>query len=111
MSVTGTNQQHAKSHNRGLVLRLICTNSGITRQQITKKTRLTKMTTTNIVSGLIQSGLVTEKEAKNDHVGRNPTVLAISPSARKVIGVTISRDRADVVLSDLALSIIDILFF
>lgn len=107
MAVTGTNQQHAKTHNRGLVLSLICTNTGITRQQITKKTRLTKMTTTNIVSELIQSGIVTETEAKNDHVGRNPTILAVSPSARKVIGVTVSRDRVDVVLSDLALSIME----
>ena len=102
----GTNQQLTKSHNRGLVLQLICTNGGITRQQITKRTRLTKMTTTNIVTDLMQSGIVTEAEAKNDNVGRNPAVLAISPDAPKVIGVTVSRRKVEVVLSDMALGIL-----
>ena len=104
---TGTNQRHSKSHNRGLVMRLICTNNGITRQAITKSTGLTKMTTTNIVTDLIHCGLVVEAQARNENVGRNPAVLTISPSAPKIIGVTVSRKKVDVVLSDLALGILE----
>ena len=106
-SSAGTNQQYSKFHNRGLVIRLICTNAGITRQLITKSTGLTKMTTTNIVSDLIQNGIVSETEARNENVGRNPAVLTISPTAPKVIGVTISRTKLDVVLSDMALGILE----
>lgn len=106
-ATAGTNQQRSKSHNRGLVLRLISTGAGITRQQITNSTGLTKMTTTNIVTELMQSGIVSEAEVKNENVGRNPTLLMIAPTAPKVIGVTISRKKLDVVLSDMALGILE----
>ncbi|QNM09804.1 ROK family transcriptional regulator [Wansuia hejianensis] len=104
----GENQQLSKFHNRGLILKLICTNKGITRVQLTEMTNLAKMTITNIVTELIRSGVITEGiEKMNDNVGRNPIILEISTKAPKVIGVQITRDSCTAVLSDMQLNIVE----
>ena len=52
MNNSGLNMEIVKDHNRALIIQLICTNNGVTRQDLTEATNLTPMTLTNITSEL-----------------------------------------------------------
>ena len=69
-----------KDHNRALIIQLICTNNGVTRQDLTEATNLTPMTLTNITSELIKNNLICEIDAKNTGKGRTPKLLYPAPN-------------------------------
>ena len=108
MSATiGSNQKLSRNLNRGIVLKLICTNRNISRIELAKRTGLTRATISNIVNELMDNHLIVEgEEDKNDNVGRNPTALQIASSAPKIIGVMISRRNVTVILSDMKLTVL-----
>lgn len=103
----GINQTHLKTRNRGLVLQLIAAGTDVARPDISRRTGLTKMTITNIVSELIEQGYVEEQNvAATAAVGRNPITLDIAPHAPKTVGLYISRETVTVILADLKLRVL-----
>lgn len=98
----GSNHQIIKQQNRGLVLKLISTGLCHTRSSLAKKTRMSKMTITNIVSELVESGYLVESyppliPGKRRHV----IEIDIAKTAPKIMGVYVSRSKCAVVLMDL----------
>lgn len=102
--MTGKNNITSKQFNRGLLLKLIATQTCRTRIELSKATGLTKMTVTNIISEFMQQGLVEESEEEQTEVcGRNPILLEISAKAPKVIGLLVFRDRIEAVLCTISM--------
>lgn len=103
----GMNNQNLKYKNRGLLLKLICTEEEPSRIMLSQKTGLTKMTVTNIIAELIEKGYVTESAAnRNASVGRNPITLEIAPAAPKILGIYLFRDGCQAILFDLKLRVL-----
>jgi predicted NBD/HSP70 family sugar kinase len=93
----GRNIRHVRDDNRSLVLKLVCTGQCSSRIAVSRKTGLSKMTVSNIVTGLIRERWLQEGELlTNDNVGRNPVILRPDTESRRVIGVYISRDKVTV---------------
>lgn len=104
---SGMNSQNLKCKNRGLLLKLICTNSEPSRIQLSQTTGLTKMAITNIISELLESGYLIESTTnRNPGVGRNPIILTVASTAPKVLGVHLSRDGCYAGLFDLKLQVL-----
>lgn len=102
----GQNIKNAKQYNRGLILQLIATQTCNTRIELSKRTGLSKMTVTNIISEFMERGLVEECEEELTEVrGKNPVILRISEKAPKVAGLLIFRDKIEIALSTLDLKI------
>lgn len=102
--MTGKNNITSKQFNRGLLLKLIATQTCRTRIELSKATGLTKMTVTNIISEFMQQGLVDEREEEQTEAcGRNPILLGISAKAPRVIGLLVFRDRIEAVLCTISM--------
>jgi transcriptional regulator of PTS gene len=107
-NLIGKNSISSKQYNRGLILQLIATGVCRTRIELSKMTRLAKMTVTNIIAEFIERDIVVECEEELTEVcGRNPILLKISEKAPKVIGLLIFRDRIEAVLCSLDMKILD----
>ena len=103
----GKNSSDNRRTNRGLVTKMVATGVCTTRSELVRGTGLSKMTISNIVSELMDQGILEEKETvRNEEPGRNPIRLVISPRAPKVVGLTILRDRCECVLCDLNLRVL-----
>ncbi len=101
------NNQNLKYRNRGLLLKLICTEEEPSRIQLAQLTGLTKMTVTNIIAELMEKGYVAESTAnRNASVGRNPITLTVAPAAPKILGIHLSRDGCYAMLFDLKLRVL-----
>lgn len=106
-NITGKNSISSKQYNRGLILKLIVTGACRTRIELSRMTRLTKMTVTNIIAELIRGQIIVEcEEELTAACGRKPIILRISEQAPKVIGLLIFRDRIETVLCDMAMGVI-----
>ena len=95
MKRKGLNSVQTKTSNRLLVLQLLCMMGGGSRTELTRRTRLAKMTVSNITAELIQNGVLYEKEtleSENQGAGRKQMLLSFSERAPAVIGVWLSRD-------------------
>lgn len=100
----GINSNDIKQTNRGLVLKMVSVESGLSRSSIAKQIGLTKMAVSNIVSELIEDGYLAETQAAPvAGAGRNPVLLDIAPHAPLVAGVYLSRDSLSVICTDLKL--------
>lgn len=76
----GINSSDIKHTNRGLVLKMVSVESGLSRSTIAKHIGLTKMAVSNIVTELIENGYLTETQAARvSGAGRNPVLLDCSP--------------------------------
>lgn len=103
----GGNSKTYRQLNRGLMLKLIATGVCTSRAELARRTGLTKMAVTNIVSEMLEQQLVEETSAvQNEEVGRNPIRLKISGQCPKIIGVLVFRSRLEVVLCDFSLNIL-----
>ena len=83
-SDVGISIKGLKQKNLLLLLKLIATQPGLSRIDLAKITHLTKMTVTNIISELLELGIITEEEgpaSRQPTNGRIPTPLALPSSA------------------------------
>lgn len=104
---TGYNNTTLKQQNRGLILKLIVTRECESRIELAKRTGLSKMAVTNIISEFMEQNLVEEKECvRIQGKGRNPIKLCLSSKAPKMIGVHIYRGECSVILCDFQLHIL-----
>lgn len=99
--------QLMKSLNKTLILNVIRTDGPISRAEIAKKTNLTPPTVTNIVSELISSGLVIERNLGEFKGGRKPIMLTINTSAFHVVGVDVGSRQISIVVTDLNASVFE----
>jgi predicted NBD/HSP70 family sugar kinase len=108
MRTKGLNSEQTKRSNRLLVLRLLSMAGGTSRTELTERVGLAKMTVSNIVGELIQSGVLYEKEPMERErvgAGRPQVMLSFSRQAPRVIGIWLSRDRCTGILANMNLEV------
>ncbi|MBT3188399.1 MAG: ROK family transcriptional regulator [Anaerolineae bacterium] len=86
-------RQQTKEHNRDLVLKTIFDNETISRAEIARLTRLTRTTVSNIVSSLLEQGLVEEIGLGESLGGKAPVLLSLIADARYLIGIDLEQDE------------------
>ena len=83
--------QHARDHNRALVLTTLTANGVLSRADIARETGLTRVTVSDLVAELIEVGLIAEIGQRTDsRPGKPATLLQVDPNARHVVGVDLS---------------------
>lgn len=85
--------KQTKYHNRDLVLRTIFTHDPISRAEVSRITHLTKTTVSDIVSVLLDQGLIAEIGKGESLGGKNPTMLSLMPDSRCTIGLNLSQNK------------------
>ena len=92
-SMEKATRTHTKEHNRNLVLKTIFGHENISRAEIARKTRLTRTTVSDIVSDLIDDGLVSEIGIGQSQGGKNPILLSLIEDSRWLIGLDLAQNQ------------------
>jgi N-acetylglucosamine repressor len=82
-------RQHTKDHNSQLVLRTIYDSNEISRAELARLTRLTRTTISDVVTQLIERGLVEEVGHGRSSGGRMPILLSVIDDSRHLIGINL----------------------
>ncbi len=83
--------EHARTHNRSLVLQTLYRAGQVSRADIARETGLTRVTISDLVAGLIAEGLVVELGQRDDSRPGKPAVLLdMNRAATQIIGVDLS---------------------
>ncbi|RLP79421.1 ROK family transcriptional regulator [Mycetocola lacteus] len=83
--------EHARSHNRSLVLQQLYRTEGLSRADIARSTGLTRVTISDLVGELIGEGLIAELGQREDaRPGKPATLLALNVHAFHLIGMDLS---------------------
>jgi predicted NBD/HSP70 family sugar kinase len=85
--------QQTKQHNRDLVLRTLFSHESVSRAEIARITNLTRTTVSDVVSGLLNEGLVEEVGRGESIGGKTPILLSIVPDSRYLIGLNLAQDK------------------
>jgi len=85
--------QQTKQRNRDLVLKLIMENETTSRAEVARLTTLTRASVSEIVSALIDEGLVEEIGYGDSIGGKAPILLSLVADARYSIGLNLAQDR------------------
>ncbi|MCU0514982.1 MAG: ROK family protein [Anaerolineae bacterium] len=96
-------RQQLKQHNQQLVLRCVYHGTARSRAAIASVTGLAKPTVSDIVTILLEQGLLVEAGPglSTDSGGKRPTLLEFVPGARHVIGLSIDMHTVEGVLASL----------
>jgi N-acetylglucosamine repressor len=86
-------RQHTKQHNRDLVLRTIFAHDSISRADVARVTTLTRTTVSEIVSVLLEEGLVEEVGRGESIGGKSPILLSMVADSRYMIGLNLAQDK------------------
>jgi predicted NBD/HSP70 family sugar kinase len=97
----GHSPQAARDHNRALILRLIRDAGPTSRAELARLSRLSKPVVTDIVDGLLHCQLVRETTKGEAVLGRKPILLDINREALWVMGIDLSRNHVDLLITDL----------
>jgi hypothetical protein len=95
------NQGFLKTLNRNALLRLLYTQPGVSRAQLARLSRLTKMTVGALTQELIAEGWVLEGDAPRGLSGRPGLPLSLNPHRICTLGAEIAVDYVVVVACDL----------
>jgi predicted NBD/HSP70 family sugar kinase len=83
--------EHARNHNRSLVLQTLYRAGRVSRADIARETGLTRVTISDLVAGLIAEGLVIELGQRDDaRPGKPAVLLDMNRAATQIIGVDLS---------------------
>lgn len=83
--------EDARRHNRSLVLQTLYAGEMLSRADLARSTGLTRVTISDLVSGLVQEGLVVESGLRaSPRPGKPATMLAFDDDARQVVGLDLS---------------------
>jgi predicted NBD/HSP70 family sugar kinase len=86
--------EHARGHNRSLVLQTLYSEGKQSRADIARSTGLTRVTVSDLVAELITEGLVIEIGQREDaRPGKPATLLDIDRGAFQIIGIDLSEHR------------------
>lgn len=87
--------EHARSHNRALVLQALYRESGLSRADLAREVGLTRVTISDLVADLIAEGLVIELGIRlGSRPGKPATLLDINRSGFTIVGIDLSYDSA-----------------
>lgn len=100
MSKASHDQVYLRELNLSMVLRLIHTQSPISRAQIAVTTGLNKSTVSSLVDELLGFNLIHETGINSMGTGRPATLLEINPQAGCIIGVELGVDFVSVAVTD-----------
>ena len=95
------NQGFLKTLNRNALLRLLYTHPGVSRAQLARLSRLTKMTVGALTQELIAEGWILEGDAPRGSSGRPGLPLRLNPKLICSLGAEIAVDYVAVVACDL----------
>lgn len=83
--------EHARGHNRSLVLQTLYSNDGLSRADVARETGLTRVTISDLVAELIAEGLVIEMGQRDDaRPGKPATLLDFDRGAFQTVGIDLS---------------------
>jgi predicted NBD/HSP70 family sugar kinase len=83
--------EHARGHNRSLVLQSLYRSGRVSRADLARTTGLTRVTISDLVGELIAEGLVVELGQRDDaRPGKPAVLLDVDRSATQIIGVDLS---------------------
>lgn len=85
--------QLTKQHNRDLVLQTIFAHQTISRAEIARLTQLTRTTVSEVVTGLLSEGLVSEVGTGSSIGGKPSILLSLAADSRHLIGVNLAQNR------------------
>lgn len=100
--VSKASKEVMKEINEKLLLREIYNNGGIDRASLAKMTGLSPATVSNVVSQLLENGLILETGVADSTGGRKPILLELNARKHRVLGLKIGLGYLDYVLADLA---------
>ncbi|WP_291379789.1 ROK family transcriptional regulator [Demequina sp.] len=85
--------EHARHHNRALVLQALYRGEGLSRADLAREVGLTRVTISDLVAGLIAEGIVIELGVRADsRPGKPATVLDLDRRGFNVIAIDLSKD-------------------
>ncbi len=90
---TKATHQQTRTYNQQLVLRTIFDHGKISRAEVARKTKLTRVTVSDMVAELIDSGLVAEVGMGTSAGGKTPILLSVVDDAYHMIGVDLANDE------------------
>jgi N-acetylglucosamine repressor len=93
MTTQKATHQQTKQHNRDLVLKTIFNHDTISRADIARVTNLTRTTVSDIVTVLLNEGLVEEVGFGSSQGGKSPILLSIAADSRLLIGLNLGQDK------------------
>lgn len=83
--------EHARSHNRSLVLQTLYRSGRMSRADIARETGLTRVTVSDLIAELLSEGLVVELGQRESARPGKPAVLVdIDRTAHQIVGVDLS---------------------
>ncbi|GLI28063.1 NagC family transcriptional regulator [Agromyces rhizosphaerae] len=83
--------EHARRHNRALVLQTLYTAGARSRADVARETGLTRVTVSDLVADLIEEGLVVELgQRESARPGKPATLIDIARDAFQILGVDLS---------------------
>lgn len=83
--------EHARSHNRALVLQTLYSSGARSRADVARETGLTRVTVSDLVAELISEGLVVELGQREDaRPGKPATLIDVARDAFQIIGLDLS---------------------
>jgi predicted NBD/HSP70 family sugar kinase len=83
--------EHARNHNRSLVLQTLYRAGQVSRADLARETGLTRVTISDLVAGLITEGLVIELGQRDDaRPGKPAVLLDMNRAATQIIGIDLS---------------------
>lgn len=81
----------ARRHNRALVLQTLISHEGASRADIARETELTRVTVSDLIAELIETGIVEELgQSASGRRGKPATLLRVDPESRHIVGLDLS---------------------
>jgi len=85
--------EHARAHNRALVLQTLYRSAGLSRADLAREVGLTRVTISDLVADLIAQNLVIELGVRNDaRPGKPATLLDVNRTGFAIVGLDLSYD-------------------
>lgn len=100
-------QKTGRAINRSLILNLIRTGEGLSRRELADRTGLSGAAVSFVVNDLIEDGYLLEGRPEGSGAGRKRVPLTLDAGSNYAIGIRLSVDRLDCMLTDLAMTLVD----
>ncbi|MDZ7280153.1 ROK family transcriptional regulator [Pantoea eucrina] len=101
MKTSGTNLEHARAHNRRVIIEAIRLHGELTRAELARLTALTPQTVSNIVAELEAAELLVSRLPRKQGRGQPAIPVTLNPASAFSIGIHLDHQTLLIVLVDL----------
>ncbi len=101
MKTSGTNLEHARAHNRRVIIEAIRLHGELTRAELARLTALTPQTVSNIVAELEAAELLVSRQPRKQGRGQPAIPVTLNPASAFSIGIHLDHQTLLIVLVDL----------